>query len=156
MASTSPAAPKALAVSSTPPLRVERRFRAAPERVFEAWTTAAELNRWSDPDSTSAVAEVDLRVGGRYAIAMARPNGSVHRVSGVYREIDAPRRLVYTWRWETIPGFPDTVVTVEFRARGDGGTDLVLVHEGLPDDDSGKRHAHGWAESLTKLSAVVA
>jgi uncharacterized protein YndB with AHSA1/START domain len=142
-------------VPRIPALRVERHFRASPARVFHAWTSAEELSQWSDPDPVHATTEVDLRVGGSYALDMARPDGVVHRVSGVYREIDAPRRLVYTWRWETIPNFPETVVTVEFRARADGGTDLSLVHEGLPDDASGQRHAHGWVESMNKLALLV-
>ena len=136
------------------PLRVERHFRAPPERVFRAWTTAAELSRWSDPDPQNAQAEVDLRVGGRYQIAMTRAGGTVHRVTGVYREIDPPHRLVYTWRWESNPGFPETTVTVEFRGAADGGTDLLLVHAGLPDTESGRRHAHGWTMSLEKLASV--
>jgi uncharacterized protein YndB with AHSA1/START domain len=135
-------------------LRVERRFQASPERVFQAWTTAAELGRWSSPDQTPAEVHVDLRVGGRYQMAMAAPDGVVHRVVGVYREIDAPRRIVYTWRWETIPDFPETVVTVDFRRRADGGTDLLLMHEGLPDTPSGRRHEIGWAASLDKLRAL--
>jgi uncharacterized protein YndB with AHSA1/START domain len=102
-----------------------------------------------------STAEVDLRVGGRYRIAMEGPDGAVHVVSGAYREIDPPRRLVYTWQWENSPRFPETQVTVEFRARADGGTDLVLVHEGLPDEDSYARHAHGWDGCLAKLDAAV-
>jgi uncharacterized protein YndB with AHSA1/START domain len=154
----SPAAssgPSATSTPTEPSLRVERHFRASPARVFRAWTSVEELNAWSDPEPALAESEIDLRVGGRYAIAMARPNGVVHRVSGIYREVDPPRRLVYSWRWETIPNFPDTVVTVEFNPRDDGGTDLVLVHEGLPSGDSGQRHLHGWTESLRKLASVV-
>lgn len=136
-------------------LRVERRFQAPPERVFQAWTTAEALSRWSSPDEEPAQVELDLRVGGRYRMAMTAPDGATHRVVGVYREIDAPRRLVYTWRWETIPDFPETVVTVEFRERVDGGTDLLLVHEGLPDSPSGRRHETGWIASLDKLGALA-
>lgn len=137
-------------------LRVERQFRASPERVFQAWTTAEELSRWSSPDAEPSDVEVDLRVGGRYRMAMKGPTGAIHRVAGVYREIDAPSRLVYSWRWETIPDFPDTLVTVELRRRADGGTDLLLVHEGLPDSASGHRHEKGWAGSLDKLQALTA
>ncbi len=159
MTTTAPPAPSPAAAAVEPlrpdALRVERHFRAPPERVFRAWTAAEELRRWSDPDPRDAEAEVDLRVGGRYRIAMARADGTVHRVTGVYREIDPPRRLVYTWRWESMPGSPETVVTVDFRARPDGGTDLVLVHEGLPSDDARARHAHGWGASIDKLAAVV-
>ena len=137
------------------PLRVERSFRASPTRVFHAWTDARELARWADPEPGNATPEIDLRVGGHYAIAMARADGAVHRVVGTYREIVKPRRLVYTWRWATIPSFPATLVTVEFRPRADGGTDLVLVHEGLPDDASGLRHRLGWSDSLAKLTGLL-
>ena len=137
-------------------LRVERRFAAPPERLFAAWSTADALSRWAAPGEMRSTAEVDLRVGGRYRIAMEGPDGAVHVVSGAYREIDPPRRLVYTWQWERKDGFPETVVTVEFRPRADGGTDLVLVHEGLPGEDSYARHAHGWDGSLDKLAAEAA
>lgn len=140
--------------TSTPALRVERHFRAAPQRVFRAWTTAEELRLWSDPEPKQSDVEVDLRVGGRYRIVMSRPDGVTFSVTGVYREIDPPRRLVYTWQWENMPGFPETTVTVEFRARADGGTDLVLLHEGLPGDESYARHQHGWTESIAKLAAL--
>lgn len=136
-------------------LRYERQFTASPERVFQAWTTEEELNRWSSPSPADAQSEIDLRVGGHYSITMEAPDGAKHRVSGVYREVDRPRKLVYTWQWETIPGFPETLVTVEFRLRANGGTEVVLTHEGLPDADARARHEHGWVLSLNKLSAVA-
>jgi len=136
-------------------LRVERHFHAPPTRVFQAWTSADELNAWSSPNPVPARATVDLRVGGTYRIVMESPDGTEHVVRGVYREIVPPHRLVYTWRWDTIPGFPETVVTVEFRAASDGGTDLLLVHDDLPSDDARARHEHGWVTSLGNLAAIV-
>lgn len=152
---TSDAPSAAGRLHAAPPLRVERRFQTAPERLFHAWTTAEALNQWASPDAAPAATEVDLRVGRRYRISMTAPDGTVRHVSGVYREIDPPRRLVYTWRWEQIPNFPETVVTVEFRARADGGTDLVLLHEGLPEGELARRHESGWNGSLAKLGALV-
>ena len=136
-------------------LRVARSFRAAPERVFHAWTAKEELDRWSAPGPVRASTEVDLRVGGRYRIVMTDPQGKVFAVSGTYREVDPPRRLVYTWQWEDQPGFPETVVTVEFAARADGGTDVTLLHDGLPSDDSRAKHEHGWNGCLDNLGPVV-
>jgi len=49
---------------------------------------------------TTPLAEVDLRVGGRYRIRMQEPDGASHTVTGVYLEVDPPRRVVYTWHWE--------------------------------------------------------
>ncbi|MDQ6634059.1 MAG: SRPBCC domain-containing protein [Gemmatimonadota bacterium] len=126
-----------------------------PTRVFRAWTDPAQLARWADPEPGDAGPKVDLRIGGPYTIPMRRPDGVVHRVVGIYRVVDPPRRLVYTWRWATIPTLPETVVTVEFRLRTDGGTDLVLVHEGLPDDAAGRRHGYGWSDSMAKLVPLV-
>jgi len=45
--------------------------------------------------------------------------------------VDPPKRLVYPWRWEDDPAFPDTLVTVEFVARG-AATEVVLTHEAFP------------------------
>lgn len=61
----------------------------------------------------AARAEVDLRAGGRYRITMLGPDGSERRVGGVYREIDPPAKLVYTWKWEE-SAMPDSTVTVGF------------------------------------------
>lgn len=136
-------------------VRLSRILSATPERVFQAWTTAEEMKRWAAPGNmTVPFAAADLRVGGRYEIHMRAPNGAEHRVAGVYREIDAPNRLVYTWQWLNQPGAPDTVVTVDFR-RHATGTELILVHH-LPDADWQTRHEHGWIACLQKLQDMFA
>jgi uncharacterized protein YndB with AHSA1/START domain len=136
-------------------LRLERRFAASPERVFQAWTSSEELSRWCAPPPATSVVDADVRVGGHYRIVMSAPDGSEYRVGGVYREIDPPRRLVFTWQWENMPDFPETLVTMELRAREDGGTDLLLVHERLPNDESGEQHREGWVACFEKLAGVV-
>src|SRR3954467_14261328 len=85
----------------TPVLEVRRLIRAPRQRVFDAWTKAEELKAWHAPGPlTVSLAEIDLRVGGAYRIHMQAPDGSEHRASGVYREIDPPRKVVYTWGWD--------------------------------------------------------
>ena len=69
---------------------VSRYLPAPPDRVFAAWTTAEALKQWSAPgDYSNPVVEVDFRVGGRFRLDIAAPNGTTHRVSGVYRT-DSP------------------------------------------------------------------
>jgi uncharacterized protein YndB with AHSA1/START domain len=102
----------------------------------------------------TAVTEVDLRVGGRYRIHMREPEGKEHRVVGVYREVDPPRRLVYTWTWETDPIVTDSIVTVEFNERG-GSTEVVLRHEKLPTVEKRDGHNAGWVVCLEQLETVV-
>jgi len=133
----------------TETLEIRRLIPAARERVFDAWTQAKELDRWSAPSPMTARAEVDLRVGGRYRIVMRGPDGVDRSVGGVYRVVERPSKLVYTWKWEDSP-MGDSVVTVEFHERGKE-TEVVLRHEGLADADSRARHEHGWNGCLDNL-----
>ena len=134
-------------------LEIRRTIPAPRERVFDAWTQAKELNKWSAPSPMTPTAEVDLRVGGRYRIVMRGPDGTDRIVGGVYRAIERPSKLVYTWRWEESP-MGDSTVTIEFFDRGKA-TEVLLRHEGLTDPDSRARHEHGWNGCLDNLVALV-
>jgi len=134
-------------------LEIRRTIPAPRERVFDAWTQAKELNKWSAPSPMTPKAEVDLRVGGRYRIVMRGPDGSEMRVGGVYRAIERPSRLVYTWKWEESP-MDDTLITVEFFDRGKA-TEVLLRHEGLTDPESRARHEHGWNGCLDNLVTLM-
>jgi uncharacterized protein YndB with AHSA1/START domain len=139
--------------------RTERSFSASPEEVFDAWTNPEVLRRWWTRDSSwsSPGCEVDLRVGGRYVLRMRDADGELHVVGGEYREVDRPRRLVYTWRWEG-DGGPNpghvSIVTVEFHAAGDATT-VVLEHSGLPSQESRTRHGAGWGSVLQRLAEAI-
>jgi uncharacterized protein YndB with AHSA1/START domain len=139
--------------------RIERSFAAAPEDVFDAWTNPQVLERWWTVQSSqgSPRCEVDLRVGGRYVLRMRDDSGELHVVGGEYREVDRPRRLVYTWRWEgdggPHPGHV-SIVTVEFRADGDMTT-VVLEHSGLASEESRTRHGAGWQTVLERLAQRI-
>src|SRR5207302_8414603 len=86
---------------------------------------------------------------------MRAPDGTEHHLVGVYRLVEPPKKLVYTWRWESEPDAPETLVTVEFLDRG-GATDLVLTHELFPNEESKGKHEHRWAGCLDKLARAVA
>lgn len=137
-------------------LEVRRRFDAAPERVFDAWTNPDVLRRWfaARPDWDTPAAEVDLRPGGRYRLAMRDTGQDMTRtVVGEFTEIDRPGRLVYTWAWEHSDD-TETLVVVEFRPDGDG-TEVVLTHSGFADPDTRDDHRHGWGGCLDNLDARV-
>jgi uncharacterized protein YndB with AHSA1/START domain len=145
-------------------LRLERTYQASPEEVFDAWTNPEVLRRWwaAGEDWRTPVAEVDLRVGGRYRLSMEDPaTGAQHTVGGEYREVSRPQRLVYSWCWEQqdTSSQPDTAdhvstVSVEFHAEGQSTT-VVLVHSGLPSPTSREQHGHGWSACLENLRTRV-
>lgn len=72
---------------------------------------------------------------------------------GEVLEVDRPRRLVFTWNAEWLPG--GSTVTVVFHPV-DGGTEIVLRHDGLPDQDSADNHEDGWGDILEALEAELA
>jgi uncharacterized protein YndB with AHSA1/START domain len=139
--------------------RIERSFAASPEDVFDAWTSPEVLKRWwgARPTWTSPGCDVDLRVGGRYTLRMLDDSGEAHIVGGEYREIERPRRLVYTWCWERGGGPPPghvSLVTVEFRGDGERTT-VVLEHSGLSSEESRQNHGWGWNGALEKLAERI-
>lgn len=119
------------------------------------WTRPDFIKRWNARSGVSVpVAEVDLRVGGRYRLDLRAPDGVIHRVRGVYRVVDAPRSLAYTWVDESDPARHESVVHVDFREHADG-TEVTLRHEHLPAGRSVRRHAAGWEACLSQLDHVL-
>lgn len=139
-------------------LRLTRVVKAPREEVFRAWTEPERLARWACPaHATIARVEVDLRVGGAYAIYMeGAEEGQEYTAAGTYREIAPPERLAFTWDWvQEAHRMGDTLVTVELHAVGDA-TEVVLSHEGFPAPDATAGHAEGWTSCLDRLEAHLA
>ncbi|HEX5387295.1 MAG TPA: SRPBCC domain-containing protein [Gemmatimonadales bacterium] len=136
-------------------LEVRHTYAQPPERLFRAWTTPNDLKRWHAPrDLVVSLAELDVRVGGRYRIHMRQPDGTEHRVSGEYTIVNPPRRLAFTWEWEQSDRA--SLVTIDFLPWGTGGTELVLTHEDFPTDTERNNHEHGWSSIAEKLAGALA
>jgi uncharacterized protein YndB with AHSA1/START domain len=134
-------------------LRISRIVNADREAVFRAWTEPEQIKRWSCPEGMNvADSQVDLTVGGRYRLRMESANGKAHTAVGVYREIESPSRLVYTWDWEE-ESIGETLVTVEFNDLGES-TEVVLVHELFPSAEAKVGHEEGWTSCFNQLEKV--
>jgi uncharacterized protein YndB with AHSA1/START domain len=136
-------------------LQIKRTFSAPREKVFHAWTQPEALKKWCAPSEEFSIptAEVDLRVGGKYRIAMKAPDGSLYVAVGTYREISPSHKLVFTWSWED-GRMPETLVTLEFHDRS-GATELVLTHELFPGSEERNRHEQGWMGCLGRLAKLL-
>ena len=85
----------------------------APRRVvFDAWTNPKHVPRWMlGPEGwTMPVCEIDLRVGGAWRFVWRKSDGMEMTMTGTYREVVPPERLVSTERWG--PEWPETVNAV--------------------------------------------
>jgi uncharacterized protein YndB with AHSA1/START domain len=131
-------------------IRLTRRFRAPPRRVFDAWLDPGLAGSWLFATALRPMTEVeiDARVGGRFRLAERR-NGASTEHHGRYLEIVPHRRLVFTLREERRA----TRVTVEINRRKQG-CELRLRHENLPPDRTHDTEArwtgilHGLGETL--------
>jgi len=139
-------------------LTMTRRFAAAPDEVFAAWTDPRRIGRWIGPRGVTAEAtKLDARPGGAYCIAMTMPSGEIRTVRGVYREIRPPERLVFTWAWDGDDGKPghESLVTLTFKPVG-RETEMTLRQERFASREARDRHEHGWTGSFDKLAEALA
>lgn len=144
-------------------LTVTRIFDAPLERVFKAWTDPEIVARWWGPNGfTNPVCEMDARPGGAIRIVMRGPDGIEYPMTGVFREISGPGRLVFTTRaFADETGNPgiETLNTVTF-ARLDGRT-RVTVHavvvRSAPEAAAALAGmGEGWSQSLDRLGELLA
>lgn len=143
--------------TTTDPVRVERVIRASADRVFRAWTDGSLMRKWFAPEGfTIPEATVDARPGGGFRVRMRAPDGSDHVAFGTFRRVEAPRRLEFTWSWEsTSPDEPaETRVTVELKEE-EGATRVVLVHEGFSSEEERASHEDGWVSCLDRLVGLL-
>lgn len=137
-----------------PSLTIKRRFKAPPEKVFNAWADPEKVKYWMGPGEVKVLrTEGDARTGGRFRWVMRAPDGEDHDVSGTYREVIPNEKLVFTWAWKSTPE-RESLVTLTFKSDG-GGTLMTLLHEQFFDETARDRHQHGWTNAMDKLGKFV-
>jgi len=126
---------------------IERIIPAPRERVWAA-LTSEQLADWFWPARFGTTVELDLRMGGAYRIDGP---GAGMAVSGVFVAVEAPERLVQTWRWDGED--TETLVTFTLAETADGATALTIVHENFADEQGCTDHGQGWNDCLDRLVA---
>jgi uncharacterized protein YndB with AHSA1/START domain len=155
------------AIASTKPsaqreVTLTRTFDATRRMVFKLWTEPEHMAQWWGPKGfTNPVCELDARPGGAIRIHMRAPDGTVYPMSGTFREVVEPERLVFSAIAEDLEGNPllEALTTVTFAEHG--GKTTVTVHAkavGIaplaPQMLDGMQA--GWTQSLERLAALLA
>jgi uncharacterized protein YndB with AHSA1/START domain len=110
---------------------ITREFDAPKHLVYRAWTTPELVKRWWHANRGEVtLAEIDLRVGGRWRYVSRSDDGLEVAFHGEYREIAPNERLVSTEVYEGIPDAEehaalDTLTLTE----SDGRTTLRVLVE---------------------------
>jgi uncharacterized protein YndB with AHSA1/START domain len=138
-----------------------RVFDAPRELVFEAWTKPELLKRWLyGPDDWSlAVCTLDLKVGGAFRFEWRHGAGEHMGMSGVYREIVASERLVFTEVWDEDWTGGEVVVTMTFvEAAGKTTMTQTVRYSSQVARDAALKTGmeHGAATSYDRLAEMLA
>jgi uncharacterized protein YndB with AHSA1/START domain len=142
-------------MNDKPSLTIVRRIKAPPARVYAAWTRPELMVRWWGPDAGPVLsAEADPRVGGRFRVVFQTLDGETHDCRGEYQEVEADRKLVFTWEWVTLPE-RRSLVTIRFR-QIEEGTELYFHHAQFFDEAARDGHRTGWSGAFEKLDALLA
>jgi len=148
-------------------VRVIHRFNAPPARVFDAWLDPDAIGRWllaTSPDDDIIHIERDARVGGQFSFKVRRAAQEIDHV-GEYRELARPQRLAFTF--DVVRGGAPvsggsaadlhantaSVVSIDL-APSDGGTELVLSHDGVPPEMRDKTRG-GWKTILDEIAGML-
>ena len=134
-------------------LEIKRLIKAPRDRVYAAWTDPAQLKQWFGPENVQTRQLVaDTRVGGKFVWDLINSDGEKMTMRGEYRELQPGKRIVFSWQWQDDEDWENhiSIVTVEL-ADAEGGTELRLTHEQLPNEESRDGHTRGWNSALDKL-----
>ena len=146
-----------LTLPSDVEFRMTRAFDAPAALVFRAWTEAKHSPQWYGCGMAGLTkCDVDLTVNGGYRYTMHPSGAPVGTIFGVYREIAAPDRLVFTFAWEEAGerGL-ETLVTVTF-AEQDGKTQMTFRQAPFQSDAERDGHQGGWNSTFDRLAEQLA
>ncbi|HEY4281586.1 MAG TPA: SRPBCC domain-containing protein [Chthoniobacterales bacterium] len=138
-------------------LEIKRFIKAPRDRVYAAWTDPVQLRKWFGPEKvTTRELVAEAYIGGSFRWDLTTPDGEEITCSGEYRELEPGRTIVFTWQWQDDEDWENniSIVTVTLDD-ADGGTELRLTHEKLPNEQSREGHTGGWNSALDKLESFV-
>ena len=143
-------------------VEIVRTFDAPRALVWQAWTDPKMMAQWFGPRGfTSTVPKLDARVGGALRIVMHGQDGNDYPMKGVFLEVVAPERLVFTNIALDHDGnhLLEGETTVTFTEQG-GKTTLTLHTRAVgrvpmaPQMLAGMNA--GWTQSIDKLGELLA
>lgn len=138
-------------------LVIMRLFDAPRSLVFKAWTEPEHMMRWIGPQGFEPQSvEMDARPGGTYRSRIRSPEGKDSVMTGLYKEVVAPERLVFSFAWEDENGKPghETMVSLTFAEAG-GKTKLTFHQAMFETVESRNNHQSGWNSSFDRLEAYL-
>jgi uncharacterized protein YndB with AHSA1/START domain len=140
-------------------IRMTRLFDAPRRLVFEAMSKPEHVRRWwgiLNDEHSVTVCEIDLRPGGAWRFVGRGPKGE-YAFYGVYREVNAPERVVFTEIYAPFPDGESVVTSVLTEENGKTRLTVTASYPSLEVRDMviGTGMAKGAAISYDRLEDLV-
>ena len=146
-------------------IRIARHIRAPRAAVYRALLDARAIPRWRVPTGmTGVVHEFDAREGGSFRISLTydAPTGTGKTTArtdtyhGRFARLVPNEQVVEVLEFETTdPDLSGQMTVTTSLVDADGGTDVLVVHEGIPRGVSVVDNEIGTRMSLDNLAALV-
>lgn len=135
---------------------LHRVLKAAPEKVFRAFTDALAIAAWLPPYGfLCTVHEMNVEVGGTFKMSFQNfSTGNGHSFGGNYLDIKPGEFLQYTDKFDD-PNLPGEMITSITFNKTLVGTEIKITQEGIPAVIPTEMCYLGWQESLEKLTKLV-
>lgn len=145
--------------------RVRQPINAPRERVYEALLDPTAISRWKVPTGmTCQVHELEPREGGAVRVSLTyeardrvgKTEGRTDTYRGRFVRLVPNELVVEVDEFETDdPALRGEMTTTISLADADGGTELVAIHDRLPEGVLPADNETGWREALARLTALV-
>jgi uncharacterized protein YndB with AHSA1/START domain len=145
--------------------RASRLVRATKAAVYAALLDAEAVETWRVPDDMVArVEEWEPVEGGRFRVSLSyrdpgragKTSGATDTYAGRFVRLVPGEQVVERLAFETEdPALADEMTMTVTLREVDGGTEVELFHQGLPDAVPAEDNAAGTRMALAKLAALV-
>lgn len=148
-------------MSSKIEARVTHHFKAAPERVFDAWLNPAQVRVWMAAALKSfglageiCRVEIDARIGGTFFFSDMR-DGAEAKHWGTYLELDRPRKIVFTWIVDASEEANPSTVTLTIQPEPEGCVATIVHEMDAKWIEFVSRTESGWARMLQQVEHAL-
>lgn len=135
---------------------LHRVIKAAPEKVYRAFTEALAIASWLPPYGfLCTVHSMDVKPGGTFRMSFQNfSTGNSHSFGGEYLEVKPAEMLRYSDKFDD-PNLPGVMTTTVWFQKTSVGTELRVLQEGIPPMIPAEMCYLGWQDSLDKLIKLV-
>jgi uncharacterized protein YndB with AHSA1/START domain len=145
--------------------RASRHINASRRAVYRALLDPSAIARWRVPDGMSSqVHRFEAREGGTFRVSLSydAPTGTGKSAArtdtyhGHFAKLVPDEQVIEVFEFETEdPGLRGQMTMTTTLTEAGGGTDVLVVHEGIPDKVPAADNETGTQMALANLAELV-